>query len=229
MINLQQMIEANEIFSDFDKRIALWCDGLADTNDLANLSNYIIENKINLISVLPEMVYFLWACLEKNNVRILSRYNFAPLQKNMDKDVSKLVENIVDIFKKGANGVQIFLRQRDFERFIDILRFVRNDLFFEHDLSVGFDINDISFADWDNIFEKLRDIQANSLVLTLNEDMGNRSDFVGRVYGMLQKWDFDGELHFVLNNDYERMDQVIRLVELEKSELADKLHFFLEY
>ena len=223
------MIEANEIFSDFDKRIAFWCDATGDTSDLASLANTIIENRGNLISVLPPTVYFLWACLEKNNVKILSRYYFAPLQKNMDKDVSLLVSNIADIFKKGATGAQIFVRKRDFERFMDILKFVRDDLFFEHDLCIGFDINDIGFADWDMIFQRLRDIRANVLCLTLNEDTGNRSDFVGRVYGMLQKWDFDGELHFVLNNDYERMDQVIRLVESEKNELSDRLRFFLEY
>ncbi len=223
------MIGVNEVFSEFDKRIALWCDSFSDTNDLAVLSNSIIENKVNLISVLPEAVYFLWTCLEKNNVKILSRYYFAPLQKNMDKDVSELVANISDGFRKGACGAQIFLKKHDFERFMDILKFVRDDLFFGHDLCICFDINDIGFADWDMIFQRLRDIRANSICLTLNEDMGNRSDFVGRVYGMLQKWDFSGELFFSLNNDYERMDQVIRLVEAEKNELSDKLRFFLEY
>jgi len=223
------MIEANEIFSDFDKRIALWCDGVGDTNDLAGLSNSIIENQIDLISVLPEIVYFLWTCLEKNNVKILTRYNFAPLQKNMDKDISGLVTNVANILKKGASGVQIFLKMRDFERFVDVFCFVCADLFFEHDLCIGFDISDIGFADWGIVFQKLRDMRARALCLMLKEDMGNRSDFVGRVYGMLQNWDFDGELHFVLNNDYERMDQVIRLIECEKPELSDKLHFFIEY
>ncbi len=223
------MIEANEVFSDHDKRIAFWCDGVFDTNDLANFANSVIENKVNLISVSPETVYFLWACLEKNDVKILSRFYFAPLQKNMDKDVALLVSNIADVFRKGANGAQIFVRLRDFDRFVDILKFVRDDLFFGHDLCVCFDINDVGFADWDMVFQRLRNIRANALCLTLGEDMGNRSDFVGRVYGMLQKWDFNGELLVSLNNDYERMDQVIRLVESERHELSDKLHFFLEY
>lgn len=223
------MIEANEVFLESDKRIAIWCDGMSDTNDIANFANSVIENKVNLISVLPENVHFLWTCLEKNNVKILSRFYFAPLQKNMDKDVALLVSNIVDVFKKGANGAQIFVRLRDFDRFIDILKFVRDDLFFGRDLCICFDINDVGFADWDMVFQRLRDIRANALGLTLSEDLGNRSDFVGRVYGMLQKWDFNGELHFSLNNDYERMDQVIRLVESERQELSDKLHFFLEY
>ena len=223
------MIEADEIFSDFDKRIAFWCDRVGDTNDLATLSNSIIESKIDLISVLPEMVYFLWTCLEKHNVKILPRYYFAPLQKNIDKDVSELVKNISDIFKKGASGAQIFLKMRDFEHFVDVIKFVRDDLFFGHDLCVGFDINDIGLECWDSVFQRLRDLRVDALCLTLKEDMGNRSDFVGRIYGMLQKWKFDGNLYCQLNNDYDRMDQVIRLIESEKNELSDKLHFFLEY
>ena len=59
--------------------------------------------------------------------------------------------------------------------------------------------------------------------------MKNRSDFVGRVYSMLHNWNMDGELHFILNNNVDRMDQVIRLVESEKPELGDKLRFFLDY
>lgn len=223
------MIEADEIFSDFDKRIAFWCDLVSDTTDLAALSDNIIENKIDLLSVLPDMVYFLWTYLEKYNVKIFPRYYFAPLQKNMDKDVSELVKNIAEILKKGAKGAQIFLKLRDFERFADVIKFVRDDLFFGHDLCIGFDINDIGLEYWDLVFQKLRELHVDALCLTLNEDAGNRSDFVGRIYGMLQKWDFNGDLYFQLNNDYDRMDQVIRLIESEKNELSDRLYFFLEY
>ena len=67
------------------------------------------------------------------------------------------------------------------------------------------------------------------ILLVIDEDMGNRSDFIGRIYGMLDNWDFDGDLHFIFGNNYDRIDQVIRLVESMKPELSDKLHFFLEY
>ena len=70
---LKHMIESNEIFLDFDPRIALWCDSVGDTNDLASLANYIIENKINLISVSSEIVSFIWTCLEKTNVKITTK------------------------------------------------------------------------------------------------------------------------------------------------------------
>ena len=80
-----------------------------------------------------------------------------------------------------------------------------------------------------SLFQKLRDVHAGAFVLTLNEDMENRSDFVGRVYGLLQNWDFDGELHFILGNNFDRIDQVIRLCECLKPEISEKLRFFLDY
>ena len=110
-----------------------------------------------------------------------------------------------------------------------MIGFVRNDLFFQHDLCITLDINDIDVNNWQMIFQKLRDVGAHALVLSLNEDMGNRSDFVGRVYGMLQNWDFNGEIHFILGNNFDRIDQVIRLIETERPELSTKVKFFLDY
>lgn len=223
------MIEANEIFLEFDPRIALWCNLSGDTNELADLANSILENKIHLISVVPEVVSFIWTCLEKENVKILARYNFNSIQKNVDKYISDLSEQINSVWKHGANGVQIFIKKKDIENFVDTFVFVKNDLFFEHDLCIGMDINEICISDWENVFAKLRAIRANSLCLALNEDAGNRSDFVGRVYGMLQKWDFDGQIYFALGNDYDRIDQAIRLIESEKPELSNRVRFFLDY
>ena len=229
MINWKQMIEANEIFSDSDARVALWCGGAEDSNDLAVLADSIIENKVPLISVPSNIVSVLWTYLEKNNVKILARYYFEPINKNIDKDVSVLSENIVNVYKRGADGVQIFLKMRDFERFIDMLFVIRDDLFFGHDLCIMMDIQDIDVNNWDMVFQKLRDVRASVLGISLDEDMGNRSDFIGRIYGMLQKWDFDGDLHFVLKNNFDRIDQAIRLVESVRPELSEKIRFFLEY
>lgn len=223
------MIEINEIFSDSDKRMALWFDSAADTSDLVVMAENVVQEKVQLISVLPESVPFIWTCLEKQDVKIMTRYFFDPMPKNVDYEFSDLVKNINGICKKGANGVQVFLKLSDLNMFVNNLSVVRDDLFFGHDLSVGLDIEEIGLDDWDFVFQKLHDIRANSLVLTLTEDTGNRSDFVGRVYTMLTKWNFNGELHFILNNDYDRIDQAIRLVEIAKPELSEKLRFFLNY
>ena len=68
------MIEANEIFSDSDKRVALWCNDVEDTSSLALLADNIIENKISLVSVPAKNLSFLWTCLETARVKILTRY-----------------------------------------------------------------------------------------------------------------------------------------------------------
>lgn len=222
-------MEINEIFSDSDKRIAWWCDSVEDTNDLAEMADDIIKNNIHLISVPPEIVPLVWVYLEKFDVKIYTRFMVSLNHKDIDKDMSDLAKNITCVCKKGATGVQIFLNQRDFDIFIDKILPVRDDLFFGHDLSLVMDIEDIDVNNWAMIFQKLHDLRLDAFGLTLKEDMKNRSDFVGRIYGMLQNWDMDCELHLILNNNFDRMDQVIRLVETERPELSEKLRFFLDY
>ena len=127
------MIEMNEIFSKADTRMALWCDKAMDTNDLAVMAEYIVQEKIGLVSVLPEIVPFVWTCLEKFDVKILARYIFNPLQKTMlEEEMYALGADIKAICKKGAQGVLVFIKMRDFERFVEMMGFVRDDLFFQH-------------------------------------------------------------------------------------------------
>lgn len=223
------MIDISEIFSDSDKRIAFWCENVADTNDLAIMCENIINNGVGLISVPREIVSGVWTYLEKTDVKILTRFDFNPVSKNIDSDMYNLGANITDVCKHGASGVQIFIKMQDFEHFVDALKTVRDDLFFEHDLSIVMDVEDIDINNLPFIFQKLREIRANSFGLTLNEDMGNRSDFVGRIYALLQQLDFDGELHFILGNNFDRIDQVVRLTEIVCPVNSGRLKFFLDY
>lgn len=223
------MIEINEIFSESDKRLALWCDNVSDTNDLATMSDYIIKSDMHLISVSPEIVPLIWVYLEKFKVKIYTRFAVSLNHKNSDEDMYNLAASITSVCKKGADGIQLFVSQHDFESLADKILPVRDDLFFGHDLSLVMDTEDIDVNNWTLLFQKLRELRVKSLALTLKDDAKNRSDFVGRVYGMLKNWDADCELHFILNNNIERMDQVIRLVESEKPELSEKLRFFLDY
>ena len=229
MINWNKMIEMDEIFSDSDKRVAIWCDEVADTNDLALMCENIINNDVHLISVPAEIVPNVWTYLEKRNVKIFTRFDFYPASKNIDDDMYKLGADITNANKTGADGIQIFIKMQDFEQFINKLEMVRDDLFFGHSLSFAMDIQDLDINNLDFVFQKLRDIRADAFALTLNEDMGNRSDFVGRVYALLEHFDFDGELHFILGNNFDRIDQVMRLTECQRPELNDKLRFFLDY
>ena len=223
------MIEINEIFSDSDKRVAWWCDGVEDTNDLAKMADDVIKNDIHLMSVPSEIVSLLWVYLEKSDVKILTRFVFDSIQKNADSEMYDLAANITKVCKQGAGGVQVFVKMQNFEKFVDDISAVRDDLFFGHDLCIAMDIADIDINNWQKIFQKLREVRVNSLLLTLREDMKHRSDFVGRIYGMLDEWNGDFELHFALNNNFDRIDQVIRLVEIQRPELSDKLRFFLDY
>lgn len=223
------MIEMNEIFSDSDKRVAILCESVGDTNDMAIMCDNIVRNNVHLISVPPEIVSNVWTYLEKNNVKILTRYKFNPNSKNIDSEIFKLSGNIMSVCKNGASGVQLFIKMHDFELVIKSLQVVRDDLFFGHDLSVVMDINDLDINNLGFVFQKLKEIRADSFALTLNDDAGNRSDFVGRVYALLQQFDFNGELHFILGNNFDRIDQVVRLTECLRPELSDKLRFFLDY
>ena len=222
------MIEANDIFFDSDSRIALWCDDMGDTNEIAGLANDIIENKISLISVPSIAVSPVWTYLEKSNVKIFTRHILETVNKNFDNDVSKLSEQIMADYKNGADGIQIFVKMRDFERFVDLLIMIRDDLFFEHELCLVMDVKDMCIENIDLIFEKLSAVRANAFGICLSEDMGVRSDFIGRIYGMLERWNFNGDLHFILGNNFERIDQTIRLIESMKPELSERVRFFIE-
>ena len=222
------MIEINEIFSESDKRVALMCDSIMDTTDLAGVADYVINSGMDTISVLPEMVSFLWTCLEKTNIKILTRYNVLLLPKSTEKDMSLLSQNIIQSYKNGASGVQLFIKKRDLEKFVDLLSVIRDSLFFNHSFGIFLDIQDINIDDWKMVFNKLQSIGTNVFGIVCDAGKSKRSDFIGRIYGMLENWDFDGELHFMLKNDLYKTDQTIRLIESLRPELSDKVKFFLE-
>ena len=82
------MIDVNEIFSDSDKRIALWCDAGGDTNDLAMMCENIIENGVNLISVPPEIVYDVWVYLEKSEIFLRNFFGDSGINR-YEKNIKK--------------------------------------------------------------------------------------------------------------------------------------------
>ena len=86
----------------------------------------------------------------------------------------------------------------------------------------------VEFAD---MFECLKKINASSVCFALTRDDGKKSDFVGRVYGLLNAWDsdFHGALHFALENRPERIEQAHRLVKSIRPELIPDLRFWINY
>ncbi len=223
------MIEEKEILLDpaFENQIASWCDNVQDTNDTAIMANDVLESGVDTISVPEEIVPFVWTCLEKSKVEIFTRYNFEPT--DIDDDFNDLVKKINRVLKSGADGVQIFVKMALFEKFMDLLSLVRDDLFFEHKLCICMDINDIDISKWDMIFEKMRALRVDIFAITFEKDDGKRSDFIGRIYGMLNAWDFGGILHCIKINKNIRIDEIMRLTEMLQPDIYEKLRFFIEY
>ena len=223
------MIEEKEILLDsaFEKQIASWCDNVQDTNDTAIMANDILESGVDTISVPAENVPFVWICLEKSNVEIYTRYNFGV--NDTDDDFNDLVKKINHVLKSGADGVQIFIKMENFVRFMDLLALVRDDLFFGHKLCICMDINDIDISKWEMIFDKLRALRVDVFAISLEKDDGKRSDFMGRIYGMLNAWNFGGVLHCIKINKNIRIDEIMRLTEILQPDIYDKLRFFIEY
>jgi len=213
--------------SNFDNQLAMWCNRVDDTNDLAGMADKIMQLNVDTISAYFENVSDLWPWFENKGIKIYTRFDFYPTK--FESDFNDLIKKINVVCKTGASGVQIFLNMRNFDRFIDNLSVVRDDLFFNRDLSVCVDINDINVNNLSVFFEKLRAVSCNSLGITLNKDTKKKSDFMSRIYALLNEWDFDGVLHCINMEDKLRICQVMRLVETIKPEIYDDLRFFIEY
>ena len=63
------------------------------------------------------------------------------------------------------------------------------------------------------------------------KDAGDKSDFVGRIYGMLNTWDADNkfDLHFAFGPNFMRIEQALRLVQSVRPELVGRLKFWVNY
>ena len=222
------MIEKNEILSEIKDNLALLCGADVMGADLAAVAGLAITNKLHAISVMPDAVAPLWAWLENTNVKIFSRFY---VDKKIDDNfMSDLSARIVASFRDGADGATVFVKLRDLRQFVTELKCVRDDLFFNKTLAIGIDINEIDFSDWAGVFESLGDMRADVLTLFLSHDAGDKSDFVGRVYAMLNAnmGDWHGALHFVPGKNIDRIDEVYRLITLLRSHMVPKLMFFVE-
>ena len=205
---------------------ALWCGGDAESVDLARAVSVAIENKISVISVANDAVSVVWPWLENKKIKIYSRFY---VNRVTSDDVSALSEKINKCFKQGADGVQIFVSVQDLDNLVGQLCAIRDDLFFNKDLFIGLNINDIGPFDWELLYQSLIKIRATGLVIVLGHDSGDASDFVGRVYAALSEWDEKNNfcLHFILGNNFTRIEQADRLVRAMCPDLSEKVCFFI--
>jgi len=205
--------------------IALWCRAGAEPTDLAYAAECAIEHELDVISVVPEAVSILWPWLETEPVKILARFY---LDDFIDSDsMSEFTANVNTVLKQGADGIQVFIRYKDLETFVEQIYSIRDDLFFNKELFIGIDINDINPFDWENVLEALNKIHATGLILVLPKDKGDKSDYVGRLYAALEAWKNDFNLYFFLGDNLLRIEQTKRLIKSMQPNLLDRVKFFI--
>ena len=224
------MIDIKEIFNNDEiiKSVGLWLADDGDSADLAGAAEYAVDMNVRDLSVVPAQVNVVWPWVEKLKVKIMSRFY---VDSAVGDTISPLAVNIKSVFRQGADGAQVIVKLNDLNRFADSIVSVRDDLFFQKDLSVGLDIFEVWPLDWEDVFGALKKIQASSLLLILTQDTHEKSDFTGRIYGALSAWDADSnmELHVMLGESFARAEQVYRLVAKMRPELLSKLKFFVSY
>jgi hypothetical protein len=222
------MIEQDDIFDEVKDNLGLWCAADCSGADLAAAAGMAISNKLRAVSVPVDAVAPIWAWLENTKVAIYSRFY---VDKDIDDNfMSDLSSRISASFRDGADGAIIFIRMCNLENFAKELAYIRDDLFFNKTLAVGLDINEIDYADWESVFKIFKTIRADALTLFLSRDDGDKSDFVGRVYAMLNAdWgDWRGALQFVAGQNTNRMDEMYRLVEQLKIDRTPTMLFWVD-
>ena len=221
------MIDQDDIFDEVKDNLGLWCSAECAGADLASVAGMAITNKLQAMSVLPDVISELWPWIEDTNIKIITRVmvNRTP----DDEFMSNFSSILSTAFHSGANGAVVLVRFNELAQFIAELACIRDDLFFNKTLSIGLDINEIDFEDWEKVFKLLGTVRADSLTLFLSQDKGDKSDFVGRIYAMLNAnmFGWDGALHFMLGQNIERIDQVFRLTQQLRFNMTPKMLFWV--
>lgn len=189
------------------------CAANIASTDLAAVTQTAIEAGARYMSVAPSGVEILWPWVEKTNIKIAARFTPAA-DGAWDECISDFSANVNAAFKRGAHTAQVFVRASELENFVTALRPIRDDLFFCRELEIAIDLSEIDFDDWGMVFGALARIGANSLLIALTRDAGDKSDFVGRIYGMfgaINEIGWGGALHFALGLNQTRIEQVQRL------------------
>ena len=224
------MMEKNTIFDEFSNNTALWCGADLDAGELARATELVVSRNIPMMSVPEDDIVVVWPWLENKGVEIVSRFYFAD-KDIADGQISDVTMQINKAFKHGAKGAQVFLPYAALEDLVNQTHVIRDDLFFNRDLSIGIDLMEIDSYDWQNLFQNLQKINASSVVLVLTKDIGKKSDFVGRIYGLLNAWDDNNkfDLHFALGPNFMRIEQVVRLIESMKPDLLQGTKFWVNF
>jgi hypothetical protein len=224
------MMKSENIFDDIESRLALLiADDVLDSGDLARVANMAIDKGIRFISVPNSVVKTIWPWVENKNVKIISRFNFmAEKDQGIDDAVSDLSMKTTATFRQGADGVQIFVPYSYITDFANSIRVIKNDLFFDKYVSIGIDIDDKQDIDWQKVFDALGAIKPNAVLLVGHaQEFNANSDFAGRIFDMLQKWNLRADLHLMFGKNMLRVSQILRLTEKIRPELSESIRVFV--
>ena len=190
-----------------------------DASDLAGVAAAASARGIDAVSCASSDVATLWPWVESTPIGIYARIA-------TDGDVSGIAVAINTAFKHGAAAAQILLTRDNFDSFIDGIRPIRDDLFFNKELVLGVNVADVETNRWPHILTRAAEIRADNLMLGAGGDL---PDFVGRIYGMLDTWGdvFTGGVQIAFDNDFVRMEQTWRLMQKMRPELASRARFFI--
>lgn len=222
------MIDEKEIFNEIHTNISIVCPDDCVGADLAAMAGRAISNKARSICVNPSKIADMWPWLEKVKTKIIAR--FVVDGAINDNFMSNLSTEINTAFRDGADGAIIFMDVSRLRKFAAEISNVRDDLFFNKSFGVGLDITKIDAFDWENIFGILKLIRADSLCLVFDNDTGNKSDFVGRVFAALnaKRNGWNGNLNFMLGQNIMRIDQTYRLIQQIIPDAVSKTEFFID-
>ena len=222
------MITNESIFEEISGAGVLWCGADMDSGELARAVEFVTERGIGIISVVPNAVETVWPWLEGCDVKIMARFYLSD-KRITEAQISDVTVRINSALRQGAQGAQVFVRYSALADLVEQTYVIRDDLFFNKDLSIGLDVADIGAYEWDTLYENLRKINVSSVVFVLAKEDGNKSDFVGRVYAMLRAWTSENnfDLHFALGANSLRIEQVRRLVEKLQPQLAERVKFLI--
>ena len=222
------MMERIAIFDELKDMAGLWCPSDVEAGDLARVVEFVTEKRLNVISVAPDSVSTIWPWLEDKFVKIMARFYLSD-KKVTETQISDTTIRINNVFKQGAHGAQIFMPYDALGDLVEQTHIIRDDLFFDKELVIGIDVGDVDVFEWEKLFEYLRKINASSVLFVFTKDTGKKSDFVGRIYAMLNAWSDDNkfDLHFAFGANFMRIEQAWRLVEKVKPDLISRVKFFI--
>ena len=222
------MIDDKTIFNEVRDNVSMMCRDDCVGADLAAAMGIAISNKMKSVCVEPNRVADVWPWLEKTKIKIISRF-FIDGAIN-DVFISDLSGKISACFRDGADGAMVFITMRDLPKFAAEISSIRDDLFFNKLFGVAIDISDVDAFDWNELFGILHLLRADSLVLTFNNDTGDKSDFVGRVFAMLNapRGGWGGVVNFALGKNMVRVDQVYRLIQSCAPDTISRTEFFID-